>query len=757
MPDVARALIVACENYPQAEDVAPQLPGTLTAGQNFYAWLVNTKKVPTSNIYVCCDTPLVADHPAALTFRSDRAGIVRAIDAICEAGRNQTTTLFAFFSGHGVGFQISPQQRGVDILLASDYQNRRLSGASCIRFDELRTEMRGWLGGLDHYYFLDACRTVMNAGEIQPTGLGLTLSLADSKDPTTYVLYAARFGEPAGVNSGFAPALLDGLTGAGRAKRRTGGKWFVQFDRVQRFVQERVTSKTDLLKEGPGEGLILEVPGTPMSPCTVTVTEAKDDERFELTIGLQGLTSVVPFQGASFSKDLMPSDDGYQFTLAKSGIPYRRVQPPENQLLDLFEPTDLHFSPRAAQPFESLAPVSGIEVDPAGPSNLAVQLRQATTGNIVATPPSDQLHWVPLPPGDYIAEVTESGRVARSKAIRLEPGERKRFDVGAPPLSRVQRSIAATLPNRDRLPDASETLGGPLVDQDTSLWLTIAGASRIIDHPSNFSKLRKLELATFDDLQKGDSAIFVLAGLESGDHASVMSGDDGKWQSLQLVNGLSGVFQLRERSQPGSRLVSFAIPNMPPVTYVTYALPNRVALLVFDVRATGQIVMRQMLLPVYSLQQYLDPFVSNRLVKERLALVKYLTLAQELFANRQSLDRTTPGEANRRTDLLSGKWIDPLFAIMTVFDVLRRGQKEQELPALIEAVDNLDKYFGELPDVQVVRSLLDQPSRTVPGTPLLFESLLRRPELKKSLPLNVNALDYSSMWTSWWGAVKPPQ
>jgi len=62
-----------------------------------------------------------------------------------------------------------------------------------------------------------------------------------------------------------------------------------------------------------------------------------------------------------------------------------------------------------------------------------------------------------------------------------------------------------------------------------------------------------------------------------------------------------------------------------------------------------------------------------------------------------------------------------------------------------------------LPDVQVVRSLLDQPSRTVPGTPLLFESLLRRPELKKSLPLNVNALDYSSMWTSWWGAVKPPQ
>jgi hypothetical protein len=43
------------------------------------------------------------------------------------------------------------------------------------------------------------------------------------------------------------------------------------------------------------------------------------------------------------------------------------------------------------------------------------------------------------------------------------------------------------------------------------------------------------------------------------------------------------------------------------------------------------------------------------------------------------------------------------------------------------------------------------------GTPLLLESLLRAPEWKKSLPLKPDALDYGSMWTSWWGAVPEPQ
>ena len=41
-------------------------------------------------------------------------------------------------------------------------------------------------------------------------------------------------------------------------------------------------------------------------------------------------------------------------------------------------------------------------------------------------------------------------------------------------------------------------------------------------------------------------------------------------------------------------------------------------------------------------------------------------------------------------------------------------------------------------------------------TPLLLDSLQRAPEWKKRLPLELDALDYGSMWTSWWGAVPGP-
>jgi len=765
---IARALVIACENYPHAADVAQQLDGTLKAGAAFYEWLVTTKKADVGNIYICCDDPLIPGHPPHLTFPSDRGSILTAVDAICEAGRNNTTELFVFFSGHGVGYQAAPQLRGVDVLLASDYRNRRLSGASCIKFDELRTEMRSWLGGQDHYYFLDACRTVMNASEIQPTGLGLTLALADSKDPTTYVLYASRFGEPAGVNSGFAAALMNGLNGTGRAKRGIGGKWFVQFERVQKFVQEHVRAKTDVVKEGPRDGLILELQDKPSSLCTITVENAVADDKFALTVALNEFDKRFDFSGGSFQQNLVPTDEGYQFSLTKDGTAYQRVDPPLERVIDLFDATALRFRPpertRSMRGTPAAAPPqpSGIELPQLSEpvADLAVQVRRASTGEIVAQPVlhTTDAQWIPLPPGDYIAELTERGRVVRSAAIALAANQRKSVELLRPPASRVQRSIAATLPTRAGLPDASETLRGPLVDQDTSMWLSILGASRLIDRPSNFSKLGRLALATFEDLQPGGSAVYALAGLEVGDRAMVAVGTDAtvNWRPMDEVAGLSGVFQLRHRRQPGPLLVSLAVPGMPPMTYATYALPNRAALIVFDVRRTGQIVTRQMLLPVYSLQQFLDPIVRERFNEERLSLVKYLAIAQELFANRLSLDPDTPEEQARRDALLFGKWIDPLLGVMTIFDAVRRGRPQDARAQLAHATANLNQFFGELPDVAAASAALGLPSRPASGTPLLLESLQRLPELKKTLPLNPDFLDYSSIWTSWWGAVAAP-
>jgi hypothetical protein len=45
---------------------------------------------------------------------------------------------------------------------------------------------------------------------------------------------------------------------------------------------------------------------------------------------------------------------------------------------------------------------------------------------------------------------------------------------------------------------------------------------------------------------------------------------------------------------------------VPPTSYVSRALPNRAALIVFTVSQSGAIGMRQMLRPVYSPMQFLE-------------------------------------------------------------------------------------------------------------------------------------------------------
>jgi len=763
MARLPRALIIACENYLRGEDVAPQLPGTLTAAQGFYDWLVKSKLVGTNEIYLCCDDPIVPAHPANRTYKANRADILTAIADLVDQGRDETSELYVYFSGHGVGWEVAPQQRGLDVLLASDYRKRQISGGCCIKVDELRGDLRNCLGGEDHYYFLDACRNVMKIGEIQPADLGLALNLASSGEPTTYVLYSTRFGEAAKVNSGFAGALLQGLNGAGRAKQKTKGNWWVRFDRLQKYVQAHVKGKTDLSKDGDRDGLILQVQTVQPSPCTVTIDNASATDQFALTVQINEMPMQFSITGASFEKSLMPTDDGYEFDLKFNGRSLPRLAPPPGEFIDLFEPVELRYTTTILESVreEAPRPPAGLEVRGIAHPDITVRIRNRNTGQTATDAfrvPDGGVEWVPLSPGPWIAETLQDGNPVRSEEFTLEPGERRPLDPLREPESRVQQSIIASLPRSLGLPDASETLQGPIAEQDTALWLCILGASRLIDNPRNFSKLGPLPLATFDDLQKGDSVVYVLAGLEANSIAQVGVGEsaDVKWQPLNPVDRLEGVQHVRMKLSPGPHLISLALPGIPPVTYATYALPNRAALMVFDVKSSGQIDVRQMLLPVYSLFQYLDWQVRERLEIESLRLVKYLTLAQERFANRHSLAPATPVEQEHWDSMLSGKWIDALFAIMAIFEAARRGKTQEMAEPMGEAIANLNRFFGDLPDVAAVSKLLGHPSGPTKGAPLLLESLQRVPDFKASLPLSPDFLDYNSMWTSWFGAVKPP-
>ena len=296
MPSPAKALLIACEKYPKGEDVAPELKGTLESARACYEWLTKDKGLTPADIYVCCDAELVAGHPADRSFASTRAGIGDAVTDLVERHRGKVTELYVFFSGHGLGYEQSPQQRGLDLLLATDYRSRKKSGAAAINIGELQSQLEIWLGGDDHYYFLDACRTVLKAGEIVPAGLGMALDPANAGDPTTYALFSTKFGEAATVNAKFPTALLQGLRGEGRAKTRVKKTWWVQFDRLQKHVDSLVDTPTDSMKIGSHEGLIAKLEKSFETKLTVRVDGAGAATDLVLSVESNGLEQPFPFK-----------------------------------------------------------------------------------------------------------------------------------------------------------------------------------------------------------------------------------------------------------------------------------------------------------------------------------------------------------------------------------------------------------------------------------------------------------------------------
>ena len=150
---------------------------------------------------------------------------------------------------------------------------------------------------------------------------------------------------------------------------------------------------------------------------------------------------------------------------------------------------------------------------------------------------------------------------------------------------------------------------------------------------------------------------------------------------------------------------------------------------------------RQLLLPIYTLAQFLPATVTRRANEEGLKLVRQLVLQQDRFARREPLEPD---------DMRQG--LDPLAALLALYESVRRGDIKGKI------LGALQEFFGELPDVAVAQQLLNPKKKAsaLNGIPLLRESLMRAPKLMEKLPLPAGLLDYGSIWTSWLGAVKSP-
>ncbi len=773
MPRSPKALIIACETYPKGKDIGLELKGTLKSAANFYGWLTDktAKGLSPSDIYVCCDSELVAGHPADRSFASTREGVKTAINELVENEANFVSELFFYFAGHGVGFKSSPH---LDLLLTTDYVTRRKSGDACIDILGLKENLERWLRGSFHYYFLDACRTPLKPGEFKPADFGLELDEATGELPKVCMLYSTRFGETAMVNEKFPTALLGGLRGDGRAKARVARSWLVKFGRLVQYVESQVDKPVDPSPSDAGEVLIAKLPGPFSTPLTVTVDDAAPGTSFVLNVRLDDIETPFPFQGPSFQRMLSPNDAGYEFDLLCNGKRLELASPVDEAKLDLYEPVELKYKlPGAGGGLESVhgpplpesppAPRAGrlamLGLRGADSPSVDMKVFNAKGKNILS---GSRAIEEGVAPGRYRVEVSEGGRLIHESEISLRRGVKTEADFFENK-SRVRQSILGRVPSSDdgRVVDFSETLG-PMATQNTALWLSVLGASRIVRDPKRYSKIGKFPLANFEDLKKDECAVYVLAGFEHANQAelSVSQTAKPKWEPMERVNGFKGVLHRRVKVKPGSTLISIALPDRPAVTFASFALPNRATLFVVTEDEAGKIDVRQMLLPVYTLKEFLPTVVTRRAGKDGedgLKLVRYLVMQQDRFANRETL---APPKGQERLDLdqlLDGKWLDPLLGLTAILEMARRGVLDKNRRKLGVAVGNLEKYFGELPDVQAAKRILDPKQGVVPSSPpILRESLVRMPKMREKLPLPAGLLDHGSMWTSWVGAVKGP-
>jgi len=708
-----RALIIAIENYPNMTGgIVKSLPGTLAAGQAFRDWLLGkwreenaSRKANHETEFdtqmIFCSEPAV-DGGLPATLQSIR----KCLREMRDIGRNETEELYVFFSGHG--FTFSAQLQGkTDYILTSECERPDLTPECCLSFNGLVAWLRDHMGPGRHFFFVDACRNVLDATKVVPGPLPLTLDTEASGEPSTYVLQSTVQGAVAAVSDEFPKALLDGLRGTGEAKEYLAGltdAMVVHFGSLSKYIgktlrkQKATTNATGEVL--PTDAVITTIRPIPLKTCTVLVEGATPGDAGTLLLkrdrgGVEKRTLSLP----ATTLELEP--DNYAIGVTIEGV---TIFPDVLVPIPVFEDTSLTFSKTRAGVTRGAWP----------------RLRLATR--------------------------------AGGPDVKIVPGP----PTPAWSVSLPHRSIAALLPHSAAGVDFSEQLQGEVTDMDLDVWLAILGGGRILStHPGQYEKIGLLPLCDFSNEPAGASPIYVMAGLATDVRLEVAVADAAvsslKWQVVEKVKAMAGIRHLRIESTPGPKLFSFRLPKQPAWTVASLATANRATLVTISVDTDNAVRVSQFLLPLGHLIKQLPPEISGRVRSRFRPLNDMRALATAGRAFRQRSDIAREMSSEQLNELLHAKWIDPIGSSLVAYQALRRSRKKD----VGIAAGNLMRFFPTLPDGAALARLAgrpDAPARPA-GVPLFIDGLRAYPDYADWLPLPAGLLDFSGPWTSWRGAV----
>jgi hypothetical protein len=753
----ARALIIAIEDYPQAQALDRLLPGTNAGAEAFRDWLIQKKGVKQEHILACAG----AECPWRTTGGS-RKEIVDTLLGMAKKWQEENNEeLYFYFSGHGFSHETQTERIEIDVLVAAEFIDPENSGDACLQFQEIQKKLVMALGPGNHYYFIDACRNTISREQITVPVMGKQFPVAARGRSKYYTLYSTAIGQVARVQSGFTQRLLEGLNGAGTAKKWAKGELYVTFEHLRDYVKEKLRNQEVEAQIGAdGDGLIVKIDPIPQYDCDVTVVNGVETDSFTLTVRHE-LIGDLPFAftGRTIKVKLKPFD--YFLRVTHPSSPVLQIVPASGAV-SVYDAAVAEFkkqpSPSATEELPE-APIIPPKTKVKLTAGTSTQIHLSNDESGATFDSSSGVLVKDLAPGRYVAHVVENGiRIGRRNLI-VEPGAQPlEIDLLERPQTPLREQIHKDFSHSgtSRYAAFSESLGD-LANPDLCLWLSIFGASHIVRDPREFRMMQKLQLDRFDDLQAGDCVIYVLFGSERKSRTLKMavSGDmNVRWQAPKSVDTLVGVYERRVHASEGLHLLSLQIADRSPVSLPVYCLPNRVTFIAVAEEADGEVRLRQFILPVRTLFQYLDPQVREYVYDRPLKVVKTIALAQTRFARNQTLTPTDSQEESDWQALFDGKWLDPIMSLIAGYDILRTGRVQEQRGALETVLRNLTTYFPGLPDTEIIARQIGLTTSVPRKAPLFTDGLLMLEDIEAWLPLPASRLDFSSPWTLWRGAVR---
>ncbi len=621
-------------------------------------------------------------------------------------------------------------------MVLADFEDLSNSGDACLDLAEIRRKLMQGLGHGEHFHFVNMCRNPIRDG-IDPAGTGLFFKKAETGIAAVHMLYSVRQGAGAMTWSDFGRHLLAGLDGAGSAKGWDGQEMWVIFDRLHRYVFDKVGLKGDPTSIGNGPGRILKVEPVPPLDCTVTVDNADPSDQFLLELSL----NKIPLHEHRFSGPApvvlptrLPQHDYTISVTHEGGEKLDRVKPPDGEPVAFYERCEVHY-----------------------------ELQRVPAGELEFSIPGDG--WNAREGYENGAETIErispavpAARAIESRSNVLTAHSGSFLDVTWRKQRRETKLKSIFGDPATWTSGFGEVLGKGGDEWAPAYWLAVIGASRITGLTDGNETLRTVSLESFNDVARDDAPIYVLAAFDEMPapyRIGLGQGGNVAWTSLEESPGVVGIHEYWAPSRPGPKLLSFQAGDLPPVTFATYGLPNRATFATLTESSDGRLRLHQYLFPIHKLIQFLPEAVRDHLAwyHSLHASMRTIYLAQRLFARGRP---TAQADREAWHALIYGKWLDPIMSLIAAYDLIRHGGVRENRALLETMINNLRLHFQGLPDIEAIALLLERADATRPQSPpLLLDGFsCYDAEQEEAFPPS-HLLDYTTPWTTWRNAVTP--